>query len=578
MTESTYLRIPQHLRKYAVEQNYDRYTTEDQAVWRHIMRRLKNFLAKHAHESYLSGLNKTGINVDAIPKISDIDQHMSEFGWGAIPVSGFIPPAAFMEFQSLGILPIASDMRTLDHLLYTPAPDIVHEAAGHAPILANPEYAAYLKKYGEIARHSILTKEDLDQYEAIRVLSDIKEDPRSTKAEIGLAEKRLNQINLSIKNISEAAFLSRMNWWTAEYGLIGDISDPKIYGAGLLSSVGESKTCLDLHIKKIPLSVDCVDFSYDITEPQPQLFVAKDFAQLSEVLEELAKRLAFKRGGPYGLTQAKASRTVNTIQLNSGLQVSGILADFWVDQNNQPIFFKMTGATQLATQYQELVGHGISRHPDGFSSPIGYLKNNQRCLSTFNRSELASLGLKPEKCIKLTFANGVTVEGRFLAPTFVKEHLILLTFDNCTVKLGDQTLFEPSWGEFDMAVGSQVPCVFGGPADREHFGQIDDFVAKHVPKRSYSISERDIHSFFEETQQLRNHPNQNKLNLLCQRFLGGNHYPWLAGLELIEIADCNQIQSSQIQELRLALAPKHFASPVVRTCIEEGLAISKLRI
>src|SRR5262249_11541701 len=134
MTSFTRNKIPPHLNKYIVDQNYARYSAEDQAVWRYIMRQLKSFLGQFGHPSYLAGLEKTGIGVNQIPHIDQIDEHLEKFGWSAVPVSGFIPPAAFMEFQSLGILPIASDMRSLDHLLYTPAPDIVHEAAGHAPI------------------------------------------------------------------------------------------------------------------------------------------------------------------------------------------------------------------------------------------------------------------------------------------------------------------------------------------------------------------------------------------------------------------------------------------------------------
>src|SRR5690606_28585754 len=115
---------------------------------------------------------KTGISDDQIPRIDEMDRKLSEFDWGAVPVSGFIPPAAFMEFQSLGILPIASDMRSLDHIGYTPAPDIVHEAAGHAPILINPEFASYLKRYAEVARNAIVSRADMRQYAAIRALSD----------------------------------------------------------------------------------------------------------------------------------------------------------------------------------------------------------------------------------------------------------------------------------------------------------------------------------------------------------------------------------------------------------------------
>jgi phenylalanine-4-hydroxylase len=242
--------LPDHLKKYAVEQNYEKYTPVDQACWRYILRQLKSFLSKHAHSSYLEGLEKTGVEIEQIPRIEEISKKLQNFGWRAVPVSGFIPPAAFMELQSLSVLPIASEIRTINHLLYTPAPDIVHEAAGHAPILANPEFSAYLHQYAQVAKKALISKEDLNLYNAIRELSDIKEKPDSTKQEVEAAQEHLNFVTRNISHISEAAELSRMNWWTAEYGLIGDIEHPQIFGAGLLSSVGESRFCLSEKVKK----------------------------------------------------------------------------------------------------------------------------------------------------------------------------------------------------------------------------------------------------------------------------------------------------------------------------------------
>ena len=142
--------LPEHLKKYIVEQDYSKYTPLDQAVWRFCLRQLNYFLSRYGHSCYSEGLAKTGISVESIPKISEMSSCLEKFGWVALPVSGFIPPAAFMELQSLGVLPIACDMRTIDHLLYTPAPDIVHEAAGHAPIIVDKEYVDYLKKYSQI--------------------------------------------------------------------------------------------------------------------------------------------------------------------------------------------------------------------------------------------------------------------------------------------------------------------------------------------------------------------------------------------------------------------------------------------
>ena len=80
-------RLPRHLQKYVVEQNYDRYTPEDQAVWRYIMRQLNAFLSKHAHPCYVEGLRKTGISLERIPRIEEMDRKLQDFGWGAVPVA-----------------------------------------------------------------------------------------------------------------------------------------------------------------------------------------------------------------------------------------------------------------------------------------------------------------------------------------------------------------------------------------------------------------------------------------------------------------------------------------------------------
>ena len=148
-------KLPKHLHKFVVKQPYNEYTAQNQAVWRYVMRMNVDYLSKVAHESYVDGLKKTGISVDNIPKMEGMNRILKEIGWAAVSVDGFIPPNAFMEFQAYNVLVIASDMRTIDHIEYTPAPDIIHEAAGHAPIIANPEYAEYLRRFGEIGAKAI---------------------------------------------------------------------------------------------------------------------------------------------------------------------------------------------------------------------------------------------------------------------------------------------------------------------------------------------------------------------------------------------------------------------------------------
>jgi len=219
--------IPKHLKQYIVDQEYERYTIIDHRVWKFIMDISIPFFKKHAHSSYYDGLNKTGITFDKIPSIKDMNEKMSKIGWGAVPVRGFIPPWAFMEFQALGILPIACDMRSRQHLTYTPAPDIVHESAGHSPIIINEEYSNYLKLYGKIASKAVFSKEDENIYFAIRKLSDLKEDKNASKKEIMIAENELVEAKLSQTKPSEATLLSRLHWWTVEYGLIDLVLDKK---------------------------------------------------------------------------------------------------------------------------------------------------------------------------------------------------------------------------------------------------------------------------------------------------------------------------------------------------------------
>jgi len=580
MTHSTQVKIPAHLRRYIVDQDYGHYSPEDQAVWRYILRQLKNFLSKHAHSSYLEGLNRTGITIDRIPSIQHIDEHLEKFGWGAVPVSGFIPPAAFMEFQSIGVLPIASDMRTAEHLLYTPAPDIVHEAAGHAPILSDPDYAAYLRLYGSVARNAILSKEDLEQYDAIRMLSDIKEDPRSTPRDIGQAEQRLQAINEHMSFVSEAALLGRMNWWTAEYGLIGNVSEPKIFGAGLLSSVGEAKQYLSPAVKKIPLTVDCVDFSYDITEKQPQLFVAKDFAQLGEVLEQLSARLAYRRGGEMALKRAVESETVNTVVLDSGVQIAGRLRNYLSDDGGKPSYLQFDGPSQLAAENRELPGQGTSRHTHGFSCPVGMLVGQSRPLHTFSAVELIQLGFKQGGKCDLNFASGVRVQGVLSNVIYHGGKLIIMTFTDCRVTLGAKVLFEPSWGEYDMAVGSTVTAVCGGPADREKYGDAPSFLARRVPERSYSADQLTKHSLYAQIRDLRERPRimereKELFQQLTEQYLRIGGQEWLPGVELLEISYKFDLSGPQRAALEKRLDPLNFKAETVKAAVTDGVTLAK---
>lgn len=555
--------LPEHLKKYIVKQDYQSYTAQDHAVWRYILRQLKNYLSRHAHQSYLMGLEKTGITIDSIPRIEDISQHLEKFGWRALPVSGFIPPAAFMELQSLSILPIASDMRSIDHLLYTPAPDIVHEAAGHAPIIADPEYAAYLKQYAQIAKKALISREDLELYKAIRELSDIKESPASTAAEIEAAEQKLVQTSNAMTFVSEAAELSRMNWWTAEYGLVGDLNAPRIFGAGLLSSVGESQWCLSDQVKKIPLTVDCIKQSYDITEPQPQLFVARDFHHLGQILEEFSETMAYRRGGVEGLIKALQAETVNTIEFDNKLQISGVLKSFKLNAQKQLAYLQLNGPSQICYADQEISGHDKSYHQHGYGTPVGYPLD-------FNLENL-----KVGQPCELKYDSGVQVQGIVSKITTMSPQAHLLTLEQATCSFQRETLFKPEWGAYDIILAQNVTSVFGGPADRKAYGELEDFVASRVHKPHYTDKQLKTFSLYQKLRDLRSSQNisSDVILQILNELKEQTPTEWLLFLELYEIAEKIKASAASqlVQKELLRLAAE---TPAVAQQITEGLKLA----
>jgi phenylalanine-4-hydroxylase len=572
--------LPAHLKKYVVEQHYEKYTPIDQAVWRYALRQLKDFLSKNAHECYVEGLQKTGIEVEQIPHIDHVSKKLQEFGWRALPVSGFIPPAAFMELQSLGVLPVASDMRTLDHLLYTPAPDIVHEAAGHAPILIHPEFAEYLRRYAQVAKKAIISKEDLDLYEAIRDLSDLKEHPSSTAEQIKAAELKLEQVSKNMSHVSEATELSRMNWWTAEYGLIGSLDNPKLFGAGLLSSVGESKWCLSEKVKRIPLTVDCIKTTYDITEPQPQLFVTPDFATLTTVLEEMAKTMAFRIGGLQGLAKAIQAHSVNTAELNSGIQISGEIRDALTDSDGRVAYLQVQGPTQLSFQDKELKGHDKAYHAHGFGTPVGFLKQfPAKCPSTLSADEWKQIGAQDGQALNLEFTSGVTVKGLLKSRLQKETRTLVLVLENATAQWNGKILFDPSWGTFDMALGSSVTSVFGGPADRIAYGETVDFIAKRVATPHYTPQELGLHQQYANLRKMREEKMEGAaleqaltplLKTQDQDFAND----WLLRVEALEILKARSPSSKLISKVEQDLARISSENQTAESMISDGIRLS----
>ncbi|MGV6845311.1 MAG: aromatic amino acid hydroxylase [Lutibacter sp.] len=530
--------LPKHLYKYIVKQPYNEYTSQNQAVWRYVMRINTAYLSKVAHHSYLEGLKKTGISIESIPKMDGMNRILKEIGWAAVAVDGFIPPNAFMEFQAYNVLVIASEIRTINHIEYTPAPDIIHEAAGHAPIIANPEYAEYLRRFGEIGSKAISSSQDFDMYEAVRKLSILKEDPNSTKKELKEAQERVAYLQNNLGELSEMAKIRNLHWWTVEYGLIGSLTHPKIYGAGLLSSIGESKLCLTDKVKKLPYTIEAANQNFDITKPQPQLFVTPDFAYLSYVLEEFANKMALRKGGLKGIKKLINSKNLGAITLSTGVQVSGVFTKVIADENDKVAYFQTQGPTAISIHEKELIGHGTNYHKEGFGSPVGKLKGINHAIEDMYPKDLEVYGLYEGKKTILNFESGVKVAGEVITGIRnIMGKIVLISFKNCTVTYRNEILFKPEWGNYDMVVGKEVISAFAGPACPASFENVGKISKEKSHKIIYNSKEKNLHKLYKEVRDFRDKDkiNSNRLKEILAELKSDYPNDWLLPLEIYEL-------------------------------------------
>jgi phenylalanine-4-hydroxylase len=566
-------RLPKHLKQFIKPQDYSDYTPINQAVWRYVMRKNVNYLSKVAHSSYLDGLKKTGIEVDHIPSMYGMNRILSEIGWAAVAVDGFIPPNAFMEFQAYNVLVIASDIRQLEHIEYTPAPDIIHEGAGHAPIIANPEYAEYLRRFGEIGCKAISSHKDYEMYEAIRLLSILKEAEGTPKAEIEAAEKAVEDLQNNMGELSEMAQIRNLHWWTVEYGLIGTIENPKIYGAGLLSSIGESAWCMTDNVKKIPYGFSAVNQSFDITKLQPQLYVTPDFAYLSLILEEFANTMALRTGGLSGINKLIHSKALGTVELSTGLQISGIFTNV-IEEDGKPIYFQTTGKTALSYREKELVGHGTATHPEGFGSPIGKLKGINLAIEDMSPRDLKAYGVYEGQTATLEFEGNITVVGEIITgKRNLHGEIILICFKNCTVTHGDTILFQPEWGNYDMAVGKKLVSAFSGPADVNSFDLISHVPSSKTIKAKHTAERDDLEVLYQTIRSIReSNDTTTSLEAIFTKLQNNHPKDWLLAVEIVELLNTRN-EPGLMQQVLLHLENLKKQRPEIEKLISNGLEL-----
>ncbi len=568
-------KLPSHLRQYILPQNYERYTPEDQAVWRYVMKKNASFLPKVAHESYLQGLEKTGIDLDTIPSMYGMNRILKDIGWAAVSVNGLIPSAAFMEFQAYNVLVIASDIRMLKNIEYTPTPDIIHESAGHSPMIAIPEYAEYLRRFGELGAKAISSDLDRQLFEAVRKLAALKENPNSDQHKISKTESEIVELQDSMTNPSELQLIKNLHWWTIEYGLLGTIDNPKIYGAGLLSSIGESEWCLSDKVQRIPFSIEAAYQSFDVTKPQPQLFVTPHFAFLSEVLDQFANTMAVRKGGKEGVKKLIESKQLGTIELSTGLQISGVFTELIESDDKKLVYIQASGPTALSYREKELIGQSTDHHPDGFGTAIGKLKGINLAIEDMSPRDLQAYRIIEAEDIHLEFEGGIKVSGKVITGTRnVHGKIMLIAFENCTVAHYDRIIFHPSRGTYHLAIGMDIVSAFAGPADLSSFDLTD-----HSMTDVHYGSTDDIHSskqkYYQQIRTLRDDSfDLSAFMSVCSEIINDLPNEWLLLLESYELAYLNA--SPNKAALLESLHKFKKRNPQKEHFIDDGLSLINL--
>jgi phenylalanine-4-hydroxylase len=329
-------------------------------------------------------------------------------------------------------------------------------------------------------------------------------------------------------------------------------------------------------VKKLWYTIDAVNYPYDITKPQPQLFVTPTFQNLIDVLEQFADTMSFRRGGAYGLQKAVESKNACTVVYSSGFQVSGVISEY-SKVGEDVTFIRTTGPTILSHQNKLLKGHGKDHHQGGFSSPVGKLKDVSVPLENMSEAELAAIDIEPGKRASLEFESGIKVNGFVKNILMQNDRILLITFTDCVVAGSDgQTLFDPSWGVYDMAVGEKIVSVFCGAADKDAYEEISPKSNTGTHHVEYDGRTRELHQLY---QQVRNRRQKGGdfgfLGNVWFQLQKNHHDDWLCALEILEILNHEDVEHDVAAEIRSFLEHKAATQPELTKLINDGFYLIK---
>jgi len=239
---------------YTVEQDWQAYSEEEHAIWAQLHRRQIELIERYAAPEFLQGVRALGASGTRIPRFEDANRVLGDStGWRIVAVPGLIPEQVFFEHLANQRFPVTVWIRRRDELDYLVEPDVFHDFFGHVPLLTIPMFARFMQAYGEAGPKALAIPG------ALRMLS-------------------------------------RLYWYMVEFGLIQTGAGLRVYGAGILSSKGETVYSLEspqprrwrfelLRVMRTDYRIDAFQQSYFVLDSFEQLFqacYATDFAPLYE--------------------------------------------------------------------------------------------------------------------------------------------------------------------------------------------------------------------------------------------------------------------------------------------------------
>ncbi|NJO01771.1 MAG: phenylalanine 4-monooxygenase [Bacteroidia bacterium] len=234
-----------------MDQEYDQYTEEDHQVWKILYDRQIERLPGKATEEYLEGIKIVNFQSSHIPKFAEVNKILQpRTGWRVHVVPGLIPNKEFFELMRDRNFCATTWLRTMDQLDYLEEPDMFHDVFGHVPLLTNQPLCDFLSDLSRIALK-----------------------------------------HLGEENAIEA--VARLYWYTVEFGLIHEAAGLRIYGAGILSSSGETEYSLySDQPQRVPYDVaHIINTPYIKDRYQETYFVIDSFEQLYLSIGEIEKRI-----------------------------------------------------------------------------------------------------------------------------------------------------------------------------------------------------------------------------------------------------------------------------------------------